>query len=674
MDRRTLTGPRLLICAWAFVLSLEGGALASPPPTVAEREAGLRELMDTERPVEARESAEALLLQAPDSFVAHQVLGWVFYEHETNFPRALFHLRHALELFEQSCGPEGGRCGPEAWRQRANTLIRLVHLSGDMDRREDELLWLDRYEATYSPRRWAARAWALMKLGRLEQARALAWGGIREATGHQLDAAWTALCAVESEAQRFSKAYEICRDAAERLSDEPSDGTVEYRNAGHSALTVYRFSEAERSYHEATRRPVAAYSNPWADLASLYTAQGRLAEAVSALGEARRYVRGRPPAYVFNDAARLDRQAGEVLLVLGQAQDACAVLRRASLAPDRLGGTSARAAQEQAATAVMLATAARAAARVLQAEAAVASWARRPSLWWRILGLRLEGWRARRRATAALVEDDLLESSTRPWHPRGLAITSWLTGELVDLLGAGVVSAALGRGSAQETRPGSDGYFAALRAETNLSAGALGSADDEAAAALADLPRAEVLVRARVALVRARAAARHSPDTTLALLDGLLHTDPALLVRSGVRLPVRLHDDGTAKARRLVELLAGAPLWREDPAGLKLEATAGGVCLYDAAGARHRCVQVDTTPDAAQPPASTPAAAATPTTLRAATSDPDPLRDAVIRFQRAAFTPQLDLSQADLRSLDGSTTSGDQRADELRGLIDRITD
>jgi len=649
--------------------------MAKPSEPVEQREAELRELMDSERPVRARELAEQLLSEAPESFVAHLVLGWVFYEHETNFPRAHFHLRHALEHFEGRCGSTGERCGPEAWRLRASTLIRLVHLSGDMDRRAEELRWLDVYEQRYNPKRYGPRAWALMKLGRFDEARQTALAGIAEASGHQLDGSWTALCAVESEAQRFAKAYETCRDAALRLAKEPGDGTVEYRNAGHAALTMYRFAEAERLYHEATQRPVAAYSNPWADLAGLYAQQGRLAEAVSALGEARRYVRGRPPAYVFNDAARLDRLAAEVLLALGRPEEAQAVLHRAALAPDRLGGTSAHSAQEQAATWLMLTSATLARSRALAAEARVASWGRRPGLWWSVLQLRLQAWRARRRVAAALVDTELLVSSARPLHPRGLAVTTWLAGDMVAAVGSGVVRAALSKAATLERRAGTKAYFAALRAEAHWQGGHVEKADEAAAEALTGLPRGEVLLRGRCALVRARAARhRGDDDAALSMLDRLLRQAPAVMALAGEPLPVRVVSDGSHGAERLADILDGSPMLREHSAGLRVQASASGLCLFDLSGARHACAELRPARPGEAPGAEAPADSSRPGLGQGEPGDPDRARDTVIRFLEALLRPRLNLSQAALRSLDGSTTSGDQRSEAMRELIDRITE
>ncbi|MBM4320079.1 MAG: hypothetical protein FJ125_08975, partial [Deltaproteobacteria bacterium] len=179
------------------------------PGTIQEREA--YRLLGSDKPIKARELAEQILVRHPDSYAGHHVLGRVLHEQEANLPRALFFLRRAVKLFEEQCAQRGQRCGEEAWRWRARTLLSLAFLCSDMDRREEELQWLDLYDESYKPKRWALRAWALMKLDRFAEARQTAWEGIAAPDPDEQDSSWTALCAIASEEQRFAEAYILCR-------------------------------------------------------------------------------------------------------------------------------------------------------------------------------------------------------------------------------------------------------------------------------------------------------------------------------------------------------------------------------------------------------------------------------------------------------------------------------
>jgi len=620
-------------------------------PGTAVEQAALLALAG-DKPIRARELATEILRQRPDSYAAHLVLGRYYHEQEANLPRAQFHLRRAVRLFEKQCGLDGSRCGEEAWRWRAQALISLVFLMGDMDQREQELAWLDRYEASYNPPRHGLRAWALMKLNRFAEARRVAQEGIAQGSEEQQESAWTSLCAIESEQQDFEQAYLVCRTAAERLAGDQDDGTVEYRNAGHAAYSLLRLDEAERLFQEATRRPIASYSLPWADLASLYTVEARFPEAVAALGEARAYVRQRPPAYVHNDRARLDGVAAEVLLGLGLAEPALRLLRRAQLAPARLGGTSAKQEQEQAGNGLWLRAAAGAWEQALAEQQAVRPWSDGPGLLRQRLAARFTRWRAGRRAAALFSATDLLVATLRPLHPRGANTASWITGDLVDLLGAGVVLAALDQARHQETRADARPYLDALEAEARLHQGRLDQAVRLADAALAQLPAAEILLRARVNAVAAQAAWRRGDRAAgLTRLEMAMSGDPGLLRRLDLSLPVRFHAEDEV-GREVVALLADSPRLRAGH-GFEVTASRDQVCLQGPAGGALGCAG-----------------------LRPRPPDAPPLPRAVLlalAFPEQLFAPPLDLSQLDVRSLEGSSTSGRAADGALKTVLDRIT-
>src|SRR5687768_2567541 len=122
----------LVACAW----------LLAAAPSVDVRAQGMIELADappgleaspeeldafwsvmSERLIHARELATKILRKNPRSFVAHYVMGEVEHDAEANFPRAVFHLERARELFEQKYT---GSPGPQApWRWHTRILLAL---------------------------------------------------------------------------------------------------------------------------------------------------------------------------------------------------------------------------------------------------------------------------------------------------------------------------------------------------------------------------------------------------------------------------------------------------------------------------------------------------------------------------------------------------------------------
>ncbi|MBW1831009.1 MAG: hypothetical protein JRJ10_04810, partial [Deltaproteobacteria bacterium] len=100
------------------------------PPLLLEGEEGeveelaLWELVERQRYVKTRDDAEHYLAEHPDSYVAHLALGMAQHYGEANFPKALFHEAHALELFEAREGPQPLPSQP--WRWHARILIGLT--------------------------------------------------------------------------------------------------------------------------------------------------------------------------------------------------------------------------------------------------------------------------------------------------------------------------------------------------------------------------------------------------------------------------------------------------------------------------------------------------------------------------------------------------------------------
>lgn len=587
--------------------------------------------------IKAREAAEAVVRENPNSYVGHFVLGFTHHYAEANFPRALFHLNDALRLFEQRHGAEPSPGHP--WRWHARLLRELASVHGDLEHYEERLAYISIYNELYDPDVIAEQAWALMKLGRYDDARTTARAAIEGDDERELEVALNALCAIEFEAGNDGASYTACRAALEHARNTPGDpNAVDLTNFAEAARSAFRLDEAERVLLEATRAPPAWYGNPWLELGELYTRAGRFPEALDALGKVPPYRNRRPPHVRDADLNESRRALSSFYLVVGRPEEALRITEKALVMPDRRAHNSRDPAQDRAVTA-LLDRMSRFVVAEMNLEAHTASpWYRR--IWARVESARLRwsGWMSGRQAARLLADDQRLVGTFRIGTSRAAIVPPWLVGELVEVAGAGVVQESVRRARDEDERQGSDAYYDAFAAEA-----ALGVDDEARALELAErarglIPEGDALLRARVDAIRAEATRRESGiAAALEAYETALGRDPGVFRRMGFRVPVRIRPSGDQVAEEVRDALERSPRLEVGSEGLRLEveatATSGRVCLKGASGTVLDCGSA--TPE----PADSPAQLA---------------QRIVDAFHSRAFAPRIDLSQSDISSLDGS--------------------
>ena len=177
-----------------------------------------------------------------------------------------------------------------------------------------------------------------------------------------------------------------------------------------------------------------------------------------------------------------------------------------------------------------------------------------------------------------------------------------------------------------------------------------------------ELPAAEQLMRGRLAALGALAARDEGDaERSASYFDLALQIDPGVLRRLGAELPARLTvrggDSRNGVARRAARMLRKSPRFDVGSGAfeIQVEGNEGSAtaCLVGPRGTRFACVQA---------------------TARAGDKGVDDVaRRLVENFHHEAFAPKLDLTQADLQSLDGSPTAAGGRAKEqLRSVTDRL--
>lgn len=608
--------------------------------------------------IKARELAEGVLREDPDSFVAHFVMGFVHHYGEANFARALYHHDRARALFEREHGAEP--TPPAPWRWHARILRELAMTHGDLEHYERQLDYMLRYSELYEPDLIAERAWPLMKLRRFDDARESANLGRATGDPRQIEIALNALCAIEFEAGDHEASYDACREAMELHGANPQvQGAVDFTNFAEAARSVFALDEAERVDLLATEARVSWYGNPWIELAELYVREGRIVEALDALREVNEYRAQRPPHVRDADRNESRRALSSFFLVVGRGDDAVQIARKALDAPDRRAHNSRDPRQDRAIAALLHRAALRLRAE-RRAEAAE-SMGFFEGLWARVENLsdRWSAWLSGRVAARNLADEERLVGTFMIGTHRSAVMPPWLVGELTDVLGAGVVREAVQRARDEDDRQGSDAYYDAFAAEAALSAGDPTRARELATRALGGLRPAEALLRARMLAVVAESSRRLDdvPRATEAYGDAF-QSDPGIFRRMGWPVPVQLEVTGDASAEEVAELLEDGPRFVAEDWGMTVRVEAdrarGQVCLLDHAGSVLGCAEATAEADGE-------------------TGEEYEARLANAFLERA-FAPRVDLSQADANGLDGSNRVSRNPLETLFGEAPPPTD
>lgn len=614
-------------------------------------------MSDDARRISMRRLAERALRENPESFRAQFLMGYVQHVGEMNLPRALYYLEQAEKLLVERYGRYPGRQEFDGLTAYRLTMLELIYVHGEMDHHEEKIRWVDelnlRLDFDYTP----FKAWPLMKLGRFDEARVIAEAALEAGAG---DSAWesmalTALCAVYSEARLRQEAYEACLRAAESPLERGVGGAVALSNAAAAAIEMFRFDEAERFYLESTRRMVEPTINPWGRLAHLYLQQGRFAESVSALKEMRDYRLARPPYFDQQDQADSELTVASVLMVAGHMEDALRISARVAARPDRQGTSSAAAEQNEAGNLIMDRLVKLDVARRREEEAVWSPLREALKLRGEALKLRFEAWMEGRRAASLLAAPERLVTSLRPECPGSVELPSWLDGEVVQVVGAGAAWAGIQAARREETLPASlaEPVFRAFEAESQFLAGRYGEAKESALFAVSNLAPMESLRRARVAAIGAAAAERGRDLTTArGLYETVLGQDPGVLRRLGLTLPVKLRvEQRSAAAERAKDWLERSPFFREEKYGFELAVAESYVALR--------------LPDGSE-------LFRSPVRPGKGETQDEIARRIVKTAHFDLLVPEVDITQADIRSLDGGLTGGGRASERTKSLVDEI--
>lgn len=596
-------------------------------------EAALRALAEG-KPLAARRIGEALLAEDPDDYRANYVVGKVYYREDANLPRALYHLRHADRLYKR--GQTGDMEKPGSFQCRV--LQDLQWVAEDM---EDSRLFyktLDRYNADCIPKMEAERGWRLMKDGRVDEARRVAMEGLASEDGWQVALGGNVLCALEAVVRDRAAAVEACEAVVRHSQAAGYDLTVEAYNASTTTLSALDFDRTDELLKLSTRGQVGGPTNPWEQYTAFLLMEGKGLEAVEAVQKMQRWRLAQEPPFRAQTRAGADGMVAQLLLVAGEADAGREIIDRALRRPDRRASTTATSDSTRAAHTLL-----RLALRRLQHQAEAERTATRalPVRVWHWLQSWLPDpgiWEDELAVAGMFTERRLFEGTFAIYHDDGVPLFPWILGDLIPLLGPGVVQAELDHQRTIEAHRGIHAYYDALEAEVAWHRGAARTLDliDQA---LQALPEEEALLRARLhALAASHAYARGDLERAWPAYERALQLDAGVLRRLGLPLPATVRSEGGQVADQVATMLGRSPRIRWDRAGFVVTTADRRVCLATPAGNRIGCVQA--------PPEETPEEGEAPK---------DPATELALAWQTEAFALRMELSRQDMRSLDGTT-------------------
>jgi len=629
------------------ILSLSGWAQQSGELTLKD---GLQ-LWREQQYVTLFERANNAVREDPRSVEGHFFLGVALQQGEGNLPLARRSLETAKALLERE--KAHGKLTETESEVYRRTLGALADIYETTEQYTEELRLIDlaRREANLD---WSAtRGWPLMKLGRMDEARAAMRESLKSTDPVDRRIALNTLGSLENSAWNYEASYAwFTLLIAQSPPDDLTPTT--FSNRAGTALGLENFAGAESDYRQATDRfQPGSYTNPWEEITPLYVQTGRLVFAVSAIQKMRAWDAASDPTLEQNRWSREQLIVGLVQLAAGrdqQAMDTTALLLRR---PDRLGNNSASPMESEIASLDLYVEALRRnRERVIES----LSWSA-PLAWCRGLGhaamLTAKLWISESRLRAMVVRNpDGLDWSLRPYGPNS-DVQEYLRPGMNGILGPGIVSSAVTKllkrsgPQADRERP----YLQCLLGESLVDRGDFKAALAPLSSSLQTMPREESLLRSRI-----EALLGYALEHTGATADAQTHystameLDPHVFRSLAIALPVTIERGGNDAAANL------AAAWlRSSP---RFQQGQGFTIQFQRHGTTLEAVMLGSSGEVL---------------ARAATSDNGKPKEVARRLCAAIhdsfFNGKLNVEQADIDSINGSPANLDARQLSLDTLL-----
>jgi tetratricopeptide (TPR) repeat protein len=592
-------------------------ALAASPldATFSFEERAVMAELDGDHLIKARDLAEKLLAAEPNSFVGAWAMTRVHHDVEGNHPRALAWSRRARKLLKQRDAD---------WDKKV--LLEEHFILAEMNRSQEALDVLEVYESLHGAPPSYLRVWPLIKLEKFEEARALASKLASSADWDDRIEGYNGLLTVEFEQHRREGTYKWSMEAV-RASEERNCTIL--RNAAGAAFTYLRFDEAIELAIR-SRKPKGCVDPVETQLAALHLVTGQFQQAVSALEAAR----GRKMERRFRPHFALIRRAvlTDLVEALGKPEEAYRLAEDLYRQQQRMGLSSSSPTVERLGRTLRYAFTLETRLYHLQEQASYSAYPVGPTAQTKdVASLTALRWEVRRALLTLVSDPGRLVYLARPNLGEAADWPSWRMGDLIPLVGSGVMRAAIAHARREDaSTPDATGYLDALEAEVAWRERDWKEAETLGSKALAGLPRVAALWRWRIEAFRADALWRLGrKEEAKNEYQEVMQQWPPVFRMLDIAMPVAVEDDGTALAKTVRGRLERSTRFDvEKSAPFRLSVTSAGknvdVCLTDATGARFGC------------------------------GGADDANKALDDFHATAFAAKVSLTQSDLKSLDGS--------------------
>ena len=611
--------------------------------------ATVRQWIDSGRFIRVRELGESMLRQNKNSPMGNYLLGVAMQRGEGNLPLARYYLGRARTLIER--GPSiATDSGAELYSQ---ILFELLLVAGLTEKHEEQIQLVGEYGRLFGVDMGERTGWSLMKLGRHNQARQLMQKYLKSKDPDTRRGALNTLGSIEMSLGNYEEAFRWFTVLKSELTERDVVNIATLvRNRAEVANVLLKFDVAESDTLLATKyfHP-SSYSNPWMSLSLLYTSEGRLAEAVSAISSMHAWDRRSDPTLEqqrWNDG---QQATAIVLLATGYPEAALQIVRRIRSKPDRRGTTSGTVDQAEIGLLYLWRETLRMQREAIREQMVWAPWLEwLPSSWERIKVER-ELWAANNRLNALLVPEKRLPWILRPYAPDS-PITEWMRPGLSGAVGGGLVRAELEKllvrtgPLADRERP----YLQAAMGESLILSGNWEKGLAALTAAREKLPHEEALLRARMEALAAHALERSGLlDRAAIAWRNAMERNAGLIRLLDLSIPVTLSSDNSPGANEAVGWLEKSPRFHRGR-GFSLAVSTTGQRLYAQLTGRDGAVLAQVSE-------------------RILPDVKDTARMVCKKIHQKAFATKIDLSQMDINSLDGSVTSDDSSQIGLKELF-----
>lgn len=567
----------------------------------------------------ARDQLEEVLRAEPENAEALEMMGDVYRSAEGSIPRAYHCYERVVAILERRPHPEEDENVRDMY---ARVLYQLGAMAAQLDRPDEALGWMDKRDRLYKTRLNSERGWLLIEMRRFEEARRM-MEGLKNSSDRST--ALHNLAAIEFELGHPQASYDLNR----QLNEESGDNDpASVSNFAEAALNLLLFDESEKLSLRASRIYYQdSYANPWSDLARLYTIEGRLPEAVDALKRMQAWRLSNSAQLSQHDWAACYGRVGLVLLQLGYPEKACDVFARLARRQDRRHGISTPAELLEAALLFLYAESLQQVCQRLRERLSYCSWSQSPALLAELWHKERQLTRERQRVANLITSSTGLAGFMQPYGPRSSQV-SFLGPALWAYFGpaATIQTAEQNLNDPQPDLQRRGPYFLAVRGEAEFYDWQAAAAEKDLRQALELLPQAEVTLRRRCQAVLAKLLLQQNRlAESLPLIQTLLESDPSQLRAVRCRLPLSIESDGSGVAGQARRWLYASPRCLRAQGAFTLKLTASQGRLFSPDGTELHAFSGKTAADLCR------------------------------SFHDEVFAPVLDLNQADINSINGST-------------------